>query len=135
MKYLPSILLIISVSLFGQSTNAETYEATMEPGAIHDMAAFRIWLDPNVKKVRGILMLNPGSNSDGRSAVEDEFWQAFATRHDFALMGSYLTDHKHPNMMIEEYIQVSQGSGQAMISAIDRFAKESGHEELSYAPF
>jgi len=135
MKYLNSILLILSLSLFSPNANAETYEVTMKPGAIHNMAAFKMWINPEAKKLRGILMLNPGSNSDGRNLVDDEFWQAFATKHDFALMGTYLTDHMHPNMMIEDYIQVSQGSGQAMIKSIDHFANESNHEELSYAPF
>jgi len=37
--------------------------------------------------------------------------------------------------MIEDYIQVGKGSGRAILDAIDYFAKESGHEELSYAPF
>lgn len=135
MKCLNLILLILSLTLFSPNANAETYEVTMEPSAIHNMAAFKMWINPEAKKLRGILMLNPGSNSDGRNLVDNEFWQAFATKHDFALMGTYLTDHKHPNMMIEEYIQVSQGSGHAMIDAIDHFAKASGHEELSYAPF
>jgi len=135
MNYLKSALLLITLLLIGPVANAETFEVTMAPGAIHNMAAFKLWVNPEVKKIRGILILNPGSNGDGRNNVEDEYWQAFANKHDFALMGTYLTDHRHPNMMIEEYIRVSQGSGQAMLDAIDHFATESGHAELSHAPF
>ena len=80
-------------------------------------------------------MLNPGSNSDGRLAVDDEYWQNFARKHNFTLMATFLQDNPHPNMMIEDYIQVSKGSGEAILGAIDHFAFESGHEELSYAPF
>jgi hypothetical protein len=114
---------------------SETYETTIEPGAIYNMAAFKIWMNPDHEKIRGILMLNPGSNGDGRGQVDDAYWQDFANKHHFALMGTYFTDHMHPNMMVEDYIQVSKGSGKAFISVIDTIAKESGHEELSYAPF
>ncbi|GAB3270213.1 hypothetical protein [Parahaliea aestuarii] len=115
--------------------HSETYETVVEPGNVYNMAAFKIWMNPKHEKIRGILMLNPGSNGDGRGQVDDAYWQEFANKHHFALMGTYFTDHVHPNMMIEEYIQVSRGSGKAFISAIDTIAKESGHEELSYAPF
>ncbi len=135
MKILNSLLLIIYLSMFSANANAEIYEVTMKPGSVYNMAAFKLWINPDVKKIRGILMLNPGSNGDGRGNVDDEYWQTFANKHDFALMGTYLTDHMHPNMMIEDYIQVSKGSGKAMIDAIDHFAMQSGHEELSYAPF
>ncbi|MDG1707793.1 MAG: hypothetical protein P8H03_03485, partial [Emcibacteraceae bacterium] len=117
------------------SAHAETYDVTMKPSPVHNMAAFKMWTPAGVDKFRGILMLNPGSNGDGRPAVDDEGWQAFAKKHNFALMATFLQDNLHPNMMIEDYIQVSKGSGASIIGAIDHFAKESGHEELSYAPF
>lgn len=129
------LFLIITITSFIQSANAETFDVTIKPGSVYNMAAFKLWLNPDIQKIRGILMLNPGSNGDGRGQVDDQYWQDFATKHDFALMGTYLTDNMHPNMMIEDYIQVSKGSGKAIIDAIDKFAQESGHEELSYAPF
>jgi pimeloyl-ACP methyl ester carboxylesterase len=135
MQFFKSILIMISIALFNLNAYADTYDVTMKPSAVHNIAAFRMWVNPTIKKFRGILMLNPGSNGDGRSAVDDQYWQNFANKHNFALMGTFLTDHPHPNMMIEDYIQVSKGSGKAIIDAIDHFAKESGHEELSYAPF
>lgn len=130
------IFILFSIALFSSNISyAETYDVTMEPSAVHNMAAFRLWINPGTEKIRGILMLNPGSNGDGRGQVEDEYWQNFAKKHNLALLGTYFTDHKHPNMMIEDYIQVSKGSGSALIGSIDHFAKESNHEELSYAPF
>lgn len=133
---LPRIFITIALSfLIVANVNSQTYETTIEPGDVYNMAAFKIWINPDHEKIRGILMLNPGSNGDGRGQVDDPYWQAFANKHQFALMGTYFTDHLHPNMMIEEYIQVSKGSGKAFIDAIDKVARESGHEELSYAPF
>ena len=134
MKYI-KIVIILFIGSLTQGAHADTFDVTMNPGSVYNMAAFRIWINPEVEKIRGILMLNPGSNGDGRGQIDDQYWQDFANKHDFALMGTYLTDHMHPNMMIEDYIQVGKGSGKAIIDAIDHFARESGHEELSYAPF
>ena len=135
MKILKIIFVISLASFFTTPTFAETYAVTMEPSAVHNMSAFKMWTPPGVAKFRAILMLNLGSNSDGRSQVDDQYWQDFAIKHDFALIGTFLTDHMHPNMMIEDYIQVSKGSGKTILDAIDHFAQESSHEELSYTPF
>ena len=135
MKPIGLLFLAIIGTLCNTATIAATYDVTMDPSAVHNMSAFRMWTPEGVDRFRGILMLNPGSNGDGRPAVGDEYWQRFAAKHDFALMATFLQDNPHPNMMIEEYIQVSEGSGKAILGAIDHFARESGHEELSYAPF
>lgn len=135
MKFLRIITIIILSTFLITPTYADTYEVTMEPSAVHNMAAFKMWTPPDVGKFRGILMLNPGSNGDGRAQVDDKYWQDFAIKHDFALIDTHLTDHIHPNMMIEDYIQVDKGSGKAILGTIDHFARESGHEELSNAPF
>jgi len=135
MKSMKVVFLILIGTLCNPAVLAETYDVTMEPSAAHNMAAFRMWTPEGVSRFRGILMLNPGSNGDGRPAVDDEYWQDFATKHDFALLATFLQDNPHPNMMIEDYIQVSKGSGDAILGAIDHFANESDHEELSYAPF
>lgn len=135
MKRVTIILALTFSALCNAVANADTYDVTMESSAVHNMAAFRMWTPKGVDRFRGILMLNPGSNGDGRPAVDDEYWRDFATKHDFALMATFLQDNPHPNMMIEHYIQVSKGSGAAILGAIDYFASASGHEELSYAPF
>lgn len=135
MKIIRALVLIGAATLFGNAATADTYEITLEPGVVYNMAAFKLWHKPDADRIRGILMLNPGSNGDGRGMVDDSFWQGFASKHDLALMGTYFTDHRHVNMMIEDYIKVGEGSGQALLDAIDQFAKDSDHQELSYAPF
>jgi dienelactone hydrolase len=45
-----------------------------------------------------------------------------------------MTDRKHPQMFIEHYVDVSRGSGAALLEAVDRLAEESEHPELSNAP-
>ncbi|MBT6329755.1 MAG: hypothetical protein HOJ34_08235, partial [Kordiimonadaceae bacterium] len=109
MNRLKLIIIIALSTLFITPAFAATYEVTMKPGNVYNMAAFKMWTPPNVDNFRGILMLNPGSNGDGRSQVDDKYWQDFAVKHNFALLGTFLTDHMHPNMMIEDYIQVGKG--------------------------
>ena len=129
------LLITLISSLYSVMSIAETYDVSIEPGNVYSKAKFCMWTPEGVDKFRGILMLNPGSNGDGRPQVEDEYWQAFAQKHNFALFGTFLQDHMHVNMMIEHYIKVGEGSGKAILDAIDQVAIESGHQELSYAPF
>jgi pimeloyl-ACP methyl ester carboxylesterase len=80
-------------------------------------------------------VLVPGSNGDGRGQVDDPVWQAFAVHHKLALVGVRLTDKPHDQGFIEEYVNVSQGSGQALLGALDTLAGRSKHPELSTVPF
>ncbi len=80
--------------------------------------------------INGIIVLVPGSNGDGRGEVSDTIWQAFAQTHEFALLGCWYADYKRSDMFIERYVDVSMGSGQALIEIIKRFSISSGHLEL-----
>ena len=111
-----------------------TLDVVMPPGANYDTAAFRLWYPRTTGPVRGILVLVPGSNEDGRSMVDDSVWRAFATSHRLALLGCYWTDHPHPLDFIEEYINVSQGSGQTFLNALTTLAQRSRHAEVANAP-
>ena len=93
------------------------------PGRNYDKAEFRLWLPNDVDAVQAIAVLVPGSNGDGRGQVDDPVWQAFAVRHKLALVGVRLTDKPHDQGFIEEYVNVSQGSGQALLDAMTAFAR------------
>ena len=88
-----------------------------------------------VAAVRAVAVLVPGSNGDGRGQVDDPVWQAFAVKHKLALVGVRLTDKPHDQGFIEEYVNVSQGSGQAFLDAMTAFATRARHPELATAPF
>lgn len=120
--------------LFSSSLPAATHDVTIPPGDKFDIAQFRLWVDDSTVKVRGILILNPGSNTDGRENVGDADWQTFARQHDFALVATYWTDSPHDAMMIEEYADVANGSGEALLRALNEFSKDSGRQEIAAAP-
>lgn len=111
-----------------------TLEGVIPPGNNFDKAEFRLWYPNNVASFRGIVLLVPGSNGDGRAMAQDTVWQAFAVKHKLALVACRFTDKPHDQNFIEDYIKVSDGSGQALLGAINEFAEKSKHPELATAP-
>jgi poly(3-hydroxybutyrate) depolymerase len=119
---------------FSPSVHGATLEETSKPGGNYATAEFRLWHPEMDGAIRAIVVLMPGSNGDARAMVDDPVWQAFATKHRLALLGCHITDKPHPQNFIEEYVNVSHGSGDALLSAIGAFASRARHPELDRAP-
>src|SRR5205807_7178419 len=92
------------------------------------------WYPDGAGPFRAVAVLVPGSNGDGRPQVDDPFWQAFARRNQVALVACRFTDKPHDQMFIEHYVNVSQGTGQALVDALASFASRAHHPELASAP-
>ena len=118
-----------------QTPAGSVFEETVAPGHNYDKAEFKLWLPNDLQSVRAVAVLVPGSNGDGRGQADDPIWQAFAVRNKLALVGVRLTDKPHDQGFIEEYVNVSQGSGQAFLDAMSAFATRTRHPELATAPF
>lgn len=127
------------VAAFSAITSSLQAQAALDdslpPGANYDIAQFRFWIPAGSGPVRAVAVLVPGSNGDGRAMAEDSVWQNFATKHRVALIACRFTDRKHDQGFIEEYIDVSKGSGDALFAALNRFAGRSGHPEVATVPF
>ena len=113
---------------------ARFLDETIAPGANYDKAEFRLWLPAGNTPVRATLVLVPGSNGDGRAQAADTVWQAFATRNHLAVVGCRFTDKPHDQNFIEDYVNVSHGSGQALLDIIGKFAARASHPEVASAP-
>ena len=109
-----------------------TLDEAAPPGANYDKAEFRFWAPEGVAKLDGILVLNPGSNGEGRQQASDPVWRQWAAGHKLAIIGTHYTD-KQPSI-VEDYADVSKGSGQTLLNAINAFATRSHHPELATAP-
>ena len=109
-------------------------DVSIPSGNNYDKADFRLWYPDGVTSVQGIVMLTPGSNGDGRAMASDSVWQQFAVKHKFALVALMLTDKKHEQNFIEEYVNVSAGTGNAVLNAFAEFASRTKHPELATAP-
>ena len=113
---------------------SDTFDVSVPSGKNYDKAEFRLWLPAGLGVARGVLVVVPGSNGDGRDWVERPAWREMAAAYGFGLVCCFLTDHKHPNMAIEEYAKVADGSGQALLDALSALAEKSGHPEIAVAP-
>ncbi|MGE5359601.1 MAG: hypothetical protein ACM3NQ_11335 [Bacteroidales bacterium] len=120
--------------LIAQAPDMQTFDETVAPGANFDKAAFRLWCPPGAQPLKAVLVLVPGSNGDGRGEVTDPVWRDFAVRNRVALLGCHLTDKPHEQGFIEQYADVSKGSGQAFLAALAALGRQARHPELADAP-
>ena len=131
---LAAATLLLSIAMPTKAQKVGTFDAAIAPGNNYDKAEFRLWCPNDVGRMQALVVLVPGSNGDGRPSVDDPTWQAFATRHHLGLLGCRFTDKPHEQGFIEHYVNVSQGSGQALLDAVAQLAERSKHPELATAP-
>ena len=129
-----AILATASAAQVQDRAAGTTFDETVPPGANFDKAEFRFWLPAETTAVRAVLVLVPGSNGDGRPMAADAFWQAFAAKQQLAIVACRFTDKPHDQSFIEDYVNVSHGSGQALVDVIGTFAERSKHPEIARAP-
>jgi poly(3-hydroxybutyrate) depolymerase len=125
---------ILSASPRTAHAQSSVVDDSVPPGANFDKAQFRLWVPAGVEKVRAVLVLVPGSNGDGRTMAQDTVWQAFAAKNRLAIVACRFTDKPHDQSFIEDYVNVSQGSGQALLDILAKFAGRSNHAEIASAP-
>jgi pimeloyl-ACP methyl ester carboxylesterase len=130
---LASVMFPFALSLSNLSHGATLDEAAA-PGRNYAKAEFRLWYPDAAGPIRAVLVLVPGSNGDGRSMAEDPVWQAFAVKQKLALVGCHITDKPHDQNFLEDYANVSQGSGQALLDALTAFGSRASRPELGVAP-
>ena len=104
-------LTIIILLSFSHFASANILNDSMPAGKNYDKAIFRMWYPNGIKSIEGILVLMPGSNSDGRDLVNDTAWQNLAKKNNFALLGCYYT-----------------------LGVLKKFAKKSGFPTLATVP-
>ena len=128
--------LVVTAFLFclvASLASGQALDETIAPGPNFDHADFRFWLPKDSGPVRAVVVLVPGSNGDGRGMADEPFWQEFATKQKVALLACRFTDKAHDQSFIEDYVNVSQGSGQALLDVIGKFATRTNHPEVAGA--
>lgn len=92
--------------------------------------AAQCWLPPS-EKVRGILcvILHP-DGSNGRTLASSQGWVKFAGSLDLALMGVSIVESMDST---SDWCKAAQGSGRALLKAINQIAKETQHPEMASA--
>ena len=116
------------------ATAEDILDEASPPGTNFERAEFRLWLPAEAALVRGVLVLVPGSNDDGRAMVDDPVWRAFAVRQRLAVVACHFADRHHDQDFIEDYVYAAHGSGQALLDALTRLSRRAQHPELADAP-
>lgn len=80
MKPINSVFLII-LTISVQNMNAKILNDSIPAGKNYDKAIFRLWYPDDLNVIKGIVVLMPGSNDDGRRQVSDTVWQATTSLH------------------------------------------------------
>ena len=131
-----SALIVLMLLFLPVLASAQTIlEDSVMNGNNFQKAAFRLWIGKDIQKVKGIIVMVPGSNGNGRDMVNQPEWQALANKHSMAILAADIKDKRSPNMAIEQYADVKNGTGQAMLDVLSRLATKSGHPELNTVPF
>jgi len=124
----------VPIAYAQSSSTPAAIDDSIPPGANFDKAEFRLWMPSGGGALKGALILVPGSNGDGRAMAQDTVWQAFATKNKLAIVACRFTDKPHDQNFIEDYVNVSKGSGQALLDVLAKFATRTRHSELASAP-
>jgi pimeloyl-ACP methyl ester carboxylesterase len=89
-------------------------------------AAFRFWSPPYKQPVRGVIVLVPGLDGDGRGMLNSPAWQTLARKYGLALVACF--------MQGGNYYNAPGGTGDALLEALKKFADLSGRTEISQVP-
>ncbi len=106
-------------------------EVTPKAGDNFTEAKFRLRLDAPESLTKGLLVLTPGWNGDGRNLMDDAGWRQFAKQAGFGIIGVCLRSEEKKASV---YHIVDQGSGEAFRRALVELAKASRHTEVADAP-
>ncbi|HEY8902087.1 MAG TPA: SHD1 domain-containing protein [Chthoniobacterales bacterium] len=94
------------------------------------IARFRVWMPDSSQPVRGMIVLVPGVDQDGRGAVDAGDWQALAKELRFGLIACSFSSGDGG----AGYCYAGKGSGKLLLEALDKFATTQNHPEVSKAP-
>jgi pimeloyl-ACP methyl ester carboxylesterase len=121
--------------LFSSALHAATWQTEIKPGPRDNFtrAAFSLWLDESAPAPVALLVIAPGWNGDGRNAINDAHWQAFAREQHLGLVGVCLQSNEHDEQT-QPYHAAAEGSGDALLKAITRLASDAKRPRLAQAP-
>ena len=91
-------------------------------------ASARLWIPEESSTINAIVIVLGGTDSDGRSAIEDRGWREFAKKKKLALLGCFFRGDGEP------YEDAKGGSGKALVGMINDLAEKSGRFDLRDAP-
>ena len=126
------LIFVVSALLFSLRSIAQKEDFSFYDGENFQLAEFRFW-NPNLNDdYKGILVLTPGINRDGREAVLDTVWQKFATKHNLIIVASHFKNYESNNNL--RYRDASKGSGEILLKSIEKYSQEISNKNINELP-
>ncbi|MDX1964031.1 MAG: hypothetical protein SFX18_12825 [Pirellulales bacterium] len=144
MNNLPVRLFLACVGLLGGSlclwgaddVLTRTYPGSDKPGELTCEANYYLWLPPNAKTIRGIIVHQHGCGDGAErgclEAARDQHWRALAAKWDCALLG---TSYRAGDANCAAWSDPARGSQARFLQALSDFAANTKHPELATAPW
>ncbi len=112
-------------------------EASSKPGELVYAANYTVWIPPNVKALRGLIVhqhgCGEGSCKSGLTGAYDLHWQALAKQHDCALLSPAYEQPDKANCQM--WCDPRNGSDAAFQKALANLGAKSNHPELATVPW
>jgi pimeloyl-ACP methyl ester carboxylesterase len=113
------------------------YESSMQPGELVYAVSYTVWIPPQVKTLRGLVVhqhgCGEGSCRSGQTGAFDLHWQALAKKHDCALMSPVYEQPEKANCQL--WCDPRNGSDAVFQKSLVDLADKSGHPELATVPW
>ena len=111
--------------------------ADPRPGQLQIGATYTLWIPPQVKQVRGIIVhqhgCGEGSCQGSVTAAHDLHWQELARRNQCALLGPSFHQVQEQNCRL--WCDPRNGSAEVFLRSLQKLADSSGHPEIATAPW
>ena len=113
------------------------YEPSQQPGELIFGVSYTVWIPPDVKMLRGVIVhqhgCGEGACKAGQTAAFDLHWQALARKHECALLGP---SYEQPEKAIcTMWCDPRNGSETRFLQAMNELAAQSHHPELATVPW
>lgn len=135
--FLVSFLSLIRFSAAAGPYYEVKYEASAVEGELQMPVTYTVWLPPDVKTLRGVIVhqhgCGTGACQGGATAAYDLHWQELARRYDCALLGPSYGQEEKQNCRL--WCDPRNGSDKTFLRALDDLAKLSAHPELATVPW
>lgn len=120
----------------GEFLDDWTFHVNKRSAGGFDIAEFRLWVpDPtDVSDLKAILVIAPHFNGNGLGNADSEMWQEYARNNNIGLIGVRL---KTLNSIaaFDTYANAEDGSGQALLTALEAIAEKNNIPEVATLPF
>jgi len=147
MKEVKVVVIFFAFCLSVLSTNKVLGETVVVPGGKvysislknpaykFDHANYSIFIPDGATTIRGIFIHQHGCTMEGTGfpTAYDIQYQEFAKKWNLAILGPDIFPKTGGGCA--QWINPEDGSGSALLTALDRFAEQSGHNELATAPW